>query len=103
MRRRRYNIIAYILWLIFGAIGGHRFYFRKFRSGFAIIAYQAVTIAIDELWWRYGDHERLSPDTVFWGTLAPLCIFLLYDAFWIPAWTEEWNNPFPESPVEFLK
>lgn len=103
MRKPKRTLIAYILWFVLGAVGGHRFYIRKFKSAFAIIAYQCVSMGIEEIWWRYGDHDWLSPDTLFWITMLPLFSILIHDAFRIPGWIDDWNHPFPESPVEFLK
>lgn len=103
MRKPKGTFTAYFLLFILGAVGAHRFYVRKFRSAWAIIVYQCLSIATDELWWRYGDPDRLSPDTLFWITMLPIGILLIHDAFRIPGWIDDWNHPFPESPVEFLK
>ncbi|MGB6231320.1 MAG: TM2 domain-containing protein [Litorimonas sp.] len=90
-RREKHGAVAYILWFLFGTLGAHRYYFRRYKSGLAMLTYTLSSIALDEIWYAYGDHDLISPDTLFWVTFTPMLLFMIVDAFKIGIWRDHWN------------
>ncbi len=45
--------VAYFLWFFFGLLGIHRFYFRKFISGFIMLGLTVTILglAVSAVWW----------------------------------------------------
>lgn len=71
--RTKSRHIAYLLWIVIGSLGAHRFYTGRF-----VTAILQICLAI------------LSLLTVGLAFLA-LCIWLLVDVFLIPGWIAEHN------------
>ena len=89
-KRRR---TGYFLWFILGALGGHRFYLRHIRTGFALFGYTVTLLIMDNIALEFfPDVKFFSDQTFFWLTMIPLWIFLLRDAFKIPRWVDEFNQ-----------
>lgn len=79
---------VYVLWFLFGALGLHRFYLRRMRSGLAML----VIVASGYMF----DAASLDTPAIIAGV-----IFLAWwvaDAFWIPTMVEEENIKARQSP-----
>lgn len=71
--------MAYVLWLLLGGIGVHRFYLGKPGAGLAVIAATAVSIL--------GIGSGVGQ-----VALATLIVMLLVDLFLIPKWAASTLN-----------
>lgn len=78
---RKSVILAYILWLIVGALGAHRFYTDRFASGMIILTANVLFLA-----------SVLSGNFIGVVGLVILYGALLRDAFLIPGWIRDCNN-----------
>ncbi|WP_198018864.1 TM2 domain-containing protein [Azorhizobium doebereinerae] len=76
---KKSTTVAYVLWIFFGGLGGHRFYCGKIGSAIAILL---LTIAGAAL-------AVVGVGLVF---LAVAGIWVLVDAFLIPGWIRNHNN-----------
>lgn len=89
-KRRR---TSYFLWFFLGSLGGHRFYLRHIRAGFALFGYTVTMTITDYIAFEFfPDVDFFTNQTFFWLTMIPLWIFLLTDAFKIPKWVDEFNQ-----------
>ncbi len=71
--------VAYLLWLFFGWLGGHRFYAG--HTGSAVAQLMLSIVGWATAWLGVG-----------FLLLAPLSIWLLVDAFLIPGWIRNRNT-----------
>jgi len=72
-------VVAYLLWLIFGGAGGHRFYAGKIGSAIA----QLLLLIFGVI---------LTFVLVGYVILSGLYIWVLIDAFLIPGWIRKQNS-----------
>lgn len=71
--------VAYLLLFVLGGFGAHRFYLKRTKSAFAMLAVVAVSVAL--LWVGIG----------YLGAVV-LCTWELVDLFLIPGMTRDYNN-----------
>ncbi len=70
---------AYLLWLVLGFAGGHRFYVGRFGSGVAM-----AVLAFNGGMWVLVRVGQVM--------LAALALWVLIDAFLIPGWVRRVNS-----------
>jgi TM2 domain-containing membrane protein YozV len=71
--------VAYLLWLILGGLGGHRFYNGKIITGGLILLMNIIGVV-------------LAPVGIGFLLLVPAWIWILIDAFLIPGWIRSHNS-----------
>jgi len=79
--------VAYFLWLIFGTLGGPRFYLGHLNSAGTMAA-----IALSSIFLLFAGGENST--MLLLGALgyAVVAAWALVDAFQIPGWTKEFNT-----------
>jgi len=88
--RKKVRLTAYLLWIVLGGFGAHRFYLRQKKVGFILLIYTSVTILMD---WLLGEYiEFFRSELFYWVTTIPLMIFLLIDVFKISGWVDNINE-----------
>ena len=95
--------VAYVLWLLFGTLGGHRFYSGRSVSAVAQLLLTIIGTLVaaigSNLVLRLPDFVLLElpglPGLVllplYFVLLVPLSIWILIDAFLIPRWIRNHN------------
>jgi len=86
--RRKSKRVAYLLWLLLGVLGVHRFYLGLRPSGTGMVCLACVTGVTLFLLWDVPD-EALLVATV---TAVPLFVWVLPDAFRIPGLVQTYND-----------
>lgn len=87
----KYSYFWGFFWLLgFGVIGAHRMYLGNFKSGFLIATFWAFFGLFSLLAFDHFSPINLRKLDIVYGTF--LCLFLLYEAFFILARTFELNE-----------
>ncbi|MDD9999714.1 MAG: NINE protein [Candidatus Tectomicrobia bacterium] len=86
--RRKSKRVAYLLWLLLGALGMHRFYLGMKPSGIGMACLTCASGATLFVLWDVPD-EALLAATV---TVLPLLVWVLPDAFRIPGLVRTHND-----------
>lgn len=72
-------LVAYVLWIFVGPCGVHRFYLKRYGSGFAMLALLIVSFFLTII-------------LVGWVGLFVLAVWLLLDALRIPSMVSDYNE-----------
>lgn len=88
--QRKSRLTAYLLWLLLGVIGAHRFYLRMKVSGFGMLflACLAAVTFFSRYLLRLTD-EMLA---VAGASLLVLAIWVPVDVFRIPGFVQDYND-----------
>jgi hypothetical protein len=78
--------VAYFLWLIFGAFGGHRYYFGDKEAAIAMSGIAVFSLLV--LYAGTYNSSLLLFGMLGYGIVA---IWALVDAFQIPGWVKKFN------------
>lgn len=81
-KRKRSLVVAYVLWFILGALGAHRFYFGKIKSGVAMALLVVLTLGFGAI------------ITGIWA---------LVDAFLMPGWQKQEVDKIEEETIAHLQ
>lgn len=77
-KRKRSLLVAYLLWFFLGALGAHRFYFKKIGSGIAMVLLVVLTLGfgaiVTGIWalvdaflmpgWQQQEVEKIERETI---------------------------------------
>ena len=88
--RRKSHVAAYLLWLLLGAVGAHRFYLQMRASGFGMLClacFAGVTFFFSDL---LGTEDTVPIVTS--ATMLLLGIWVLLDVFRIPGFVRDYND-----------
>jgi len=104
-KRRKNTLLAYVLWIFFGAIGAHQFYLGNTKKGFLYLGLWILTIvclfislSTAGLNLSSPITEEISGDITVFGAIVlflggflalALAFLLLYDLFTIPKQVRE--------------
>lgn len=81
-KKKRNLVVAYLLWFFLGALGAHRFYFKKTGTGIAMLLMVVLTIGFGAI------------ITGIWA---------LVDAFLMPGWQQREVETIERETIESLK
>lgn len=81
-KKKRSLVVAYLLWFFLGALGAHRFYFKKTGTGIAMLLMVVLTIGFGAI------------ITGIWA---------LVDAFLMPGWQQREVEAIERETIESLK
>lgn len=84
------QLVAYLLWLLLGLTGAHRFYLRMRPSGFGMLGlacFAAIMFFLSDLSGRMDEILVMAV-----GALSLLVIWVLVDVFRIPGFTRDYND-----------
>ncbi|WP_215113804.1 TM2 domain-containing protein [Exiguobacterium sp. s63] len=81
-KRKRSLLVAYLLWFFLGALGAHRFYFKKIGSGIAMVLLVVLTLGFGAI------------ITGIWA---------LVDAFLMPSWQQREVEQIERETIELLQ
>lgn len=88
--QRKSRVTAYLLWLLLGVTGAHRFYLRMKVSGFGMLFLACLaTVAFFSRYLLRLTDEML---TVAGAALLVLTIWVLVDVFRIPGFVQDYND-----------
>ena len=88
--RRKSRLTAYVLWLLLGVAGAHRFYLRMKPSGFGMLFLMCVAAAT-----FFSRHLPGFTDEILIMSGAPLLLlatWVLADVFRVPGFVQEYND-----------
>ena len=88
--RRKSHVAAYLLWLLLGVVGAHRFYLQMRASGFGMLCLACVagvTFFFSDL---LGTEDTVPIVTS--ATMLLLGIWVLLDVFRIPGFVRAYND-----------
>ena len=88
--RRKSRLTAYVLWLLLGVAGAHRFYLRMKPSGFGMLALVCVAAAT-----FFARHLPGFTDEILivsGTTLLLLVTWVLADALRVPGFVQAYND-----------
>ena len=88
--RRKSRLTAYVLWLLLGVAGAHRFYLRMKPSGFGMLSLACVTTAafFARDWLGFTDEILI----VSGATLLLLATWVLADVLRMPGFVQQYND-----------
>ncbi len=86
--RRKSQAVAYLLWLLLGALGAHRFYLGMKPSGIGMACLACASGMTLFVLWDTRD-EALLAATV---TVVPLMVWVLPDVLRIPGLVRTYND-----------
>lgn len=86
--QRKSKAVAYLLWLLLGALGAHRFYLGMKPSGIGMAFLGCASGALLFVLWDTPD-EALLAATV---AVVPLLVWILPDALRIPGFVQTCND-----------
>ena len=87
---RKSRLTAYLLWLLLGVVGAHRFYLRMKPSGFGMLSLVCVAAATFYSQDLLGFANEVL--IVTGATLLLLVTWVLVDVFRIPGFVREYND-----------
>lgn len=83
--RQKTNVTAYVLAILLGTVGAHRFYLRKPGTAWAMLL---ITLA--GLPFRLDNHPGSA--LIGYGSLLVICIWVIVDLVFIPETVREINR-----------
>jgi hypothetical protein len=88
----KYKSLSYLLLAFLGALGAHRLYLRRIKSGLALAGYSIASVFFEVMLPAiFPDMSYKALDMISVLLAAPVWVILIYDLFNIHKWANQIN------------